>query len=121
MKNHWKALSYTSKFSIIACLVCFVLGFLSMGLTGGLLYYTVFFVLGNFPHLDEIHGDWVWPAMLLISWLFPLGFIFGGLAWHYLKEKVESRILLVVIYVVTVWSWIAFLWYMTLLANNKVM
>ena len=118
MRNRWKSLSYTTRFSIVAGVGLFALGFLSMGLTGAVLYYTVFMVLGSFPPMDDWHGDWVWPAMILVSILFPLGFIFGGLAWHYLKAKISSKIVLRIIYILILWLWTAFLWYFTLRING---
>ena len=88
-----------------------------MGITGAMLYYIVFFALGKHPHFDTWHGDWVWPAMLLVSMVYPLGFIFGGLAWHYLKKQIDSKWVLRIIYIFILWLWAAFLWYITIQMN----
>ncbi len=117
MRERWKALSYTTRFSIVAASIMFALGFLGMGITGALLYYTVFFVLGSFPPFDAWHGDWVWPAMILVSLLFPFGFIFGGLAWHSLKTRISSKLILRLVYATILWIWTAFVWFMTLKIN----
>ena len=117
MLDRWKALSYTTRFSIIACIIMFALGFLGMGITGAILYFTVFFVLGSFAPFDEWHGDWVWPALILVSLLFPLGFIFGGLAWHYMKTRISSKLILRIVYAFILWIWTAFVWYVTLWIN----
>ncbi len=117
MLDKWKALSYTTRFSIVACIIMFVLGFLGMGITGALLYFLVFFALGDHPHFDTWHGDWVWPALLLVSWAFPIGFLFAGLAWHYLKTRITSKILLRVVYGLILWLWAALLWFLTIKIN----
>ncbi len=117
MLDRWKLLSYTTRFSIVASSIMFALSFLGMGITGALLYFVVFFALGEHPHFDTWHGDWVWPAMLLVSFVFPLGFIFGGLTWHYLKRQIASTIVLRIIYALILWLWAAFLWYITIQMN----
>lgn len=117
MPDFWNALTYTTKFSTIAFVATFILGFISMGMLGALLYYPVSFVLRSFPWIDDLHGDWMWPAVILIGMGWSLGFVFAGVAWHFLAESISSVVLLRIIYGVILWLWAAGLWYLVLRAN----
>jgi len=69
----WSDLSYTTKFSGIAFVATFILGFISMGILGALLYYPVSIVLRAYPWIDNLYGDWMWPATIMIG----MGWSFG--------------------------------------------
>jgi hypothetical protein len=49
MYEYWSNLSFTTRFSIIACVVTVPLGLLSMGLLGAVLYYPVSIFFPNYP------------------------------------------------------------------------
>ena len=69
----------TRNWSVLACVASLVLGFVSLGLLGGLLYYPVApMLLLCLPPFEAWTGDWVWPAMLEVSFLWPLGFLIAG-------------------------------------------
>jgi len=114
MIEFWQSLSYVTRFSAIATVATAILGFISMGMLGGLLYYPVSFALKPFPHLNDLKGDWVWPAVIMIGMLWSLGFVWGGLSWHLLEGLINSTTVLKVIYAVILWSWALLLWYLVL-------
>jgi len=114
MPDFWNALSYTTKFSAIAFITNFVLGFISMGMLGALLYYPVSIALRSYPSIDDWHGDWVWPAVIMVGLGWSFGFLIAGVAWHYLNDSISSVWLLRFIYGAILWGWLAFLWYMVL-------
>jgi len=117
MNKRWKSLTYTTKFSAIAFIICGVLGLLSMGALGAVLYYPVSFLFDNYPTLNEWRGDWVWPVMIGVGMAWSLGFIFAGIIWHILHKKIQSLILLRVIYIFILWLWAASLWFI-IIKNN---
>ncbi|MFK8161319.1 MAG: hypothetical protein AB8H12_02545 [Lewinella sp.] len=111
MLDFWNNLSYTTKFSAIAFVSTFVLGFISMGMLGALLYYPVAILFRSYPGIDYWHGDWVWPAVIMVGLGWSFGFLIAGLAWHYLDGAISSVWLLRFIYGAILWAWAAFLWY----------
>ena len=113
MKSIWS----NDRFSVIAFFVTAVLGLISMGLLGGLLYYPVSFLFRNYPTLNDWRGDWVWPATISVGMFWSLGFVFGGIATHYLGKVIESKILLYGIYAFILWAWAAIMWYLVLKNN----
>jgi hypothetical protein len=118
MIEFWKSLSGNARFSIIAFFTSGALGLLSMGLLGGVLYYPVSFVLRKFPSINEWTGDWVWPAVIGVGMFWSLGFIFGGVAWHFLAKMTTSRLILYGAYVLILWAWAAVMWYIVLSNND---
>jgi hypothetical protein len=118
MISLWKSLSDNAKFSVIAFFVVAVVGLLSMGLLGALLYYPVSFLFKNFPTLNDWRGDWVWPAMISVGMFWSVGFILGGVAVHYLVKIIASKIILYILYSLILWVWAAFLWYLVI-SNQK--
>ncbi len=114
MIGFWKALSGNAKFSIIAFFSVAALGLLSMGALGALLYYLVCFLLKNYPPFNSWTGDWVWPAMISVGMAWSLGFIFGGIAVHYLSKIIASKAILYVCYIIVLWIWAALLWALVL-------
>lgn len=117
MPEFWTSLAYPTKFSAIAFVVTLALGLLSMGMLGAVLYYPVSFLFKAYPGLNEWHGDWVWPATILVGMAWSLGFVFGGLAWHYLMQWTTSLFVLRAFYVLILWVWAALLWYWVLRTN----
>ncbi|WP_396596367.1 hypothetical protein [Dokdonia sp. R86516] len=107
----WKSLSYTTRFSIIAFVAILPMGLFSMGILGALLYYPVSFLFTSYPTLNDWTGDWVWPATIGVGMFWSFGFIWAGLAWHFLRNKLHSVHILRVIYAIICWAWAALLWY----------
>ncbi|WP_061218762.1 hypothetical protein [Leptospira weilii] len=107
----WHSLTPNAKFSVIICLILSILGFFSIGTMGLGLYYLIFPVSKSlFPHPDSLSGDWVWPTTILVSILWPLGFIFGAILFHILGEKGWPNIILYFLYIPILWLWAALLW-----------
>jgi len=113
----WKSLTYTTKFSIIAFIITATLGLLSMGALGAILYCPVSFLFSSYPSLNDWHGDWVWPTVILVGMGSSLGFIFAGIVWHYLYKLISSMFLLRLIYAIIIWLWVALLWYISIESN----
>jgi len=121
MIEFWNSLSYTSKFSAIAFVVTAALGFISMGILGAGLYYPVSFLFKSYPTLNDWRGDWVWPATIGAGMAWSVGFLFGGIAWHYLQDSIHSLAVLRIIYGLILWVWAALTWYLLITNNVEVM
>jgi hypothetical protein len=117
MIQFWKSLTYTTKFSAIAFIVIGALGLLSMGLLGAVLYYPVSFLFNSYPTLNDWHGDWVWPAIIVAGMAWSFGFVFGGIAWHFLRKKISSIALLRFTYIGIMWLWDAIIWFVIISSN----
>jgi hypothetical protein len=103
------------KFSIICFAVTLVLGLLSMGLLGQILYYPISPILNlKFPPINAWHGDWVWPASIYISILWPFGFLIGGWISSPLAKPGWPKIVLYSTYICILLIWDLFLWFMIL-------
>ncbi len=99
------------KFSIKCFAVTFVFGLLSMGLLGQVLYYIVSPVLNFiFPPMSSWTGDWVWPALIYASVLWPFGFFISGWSQVLLIKFGWPKIVLHSIYVSILLIWDLFLW-----------
>jgi len=114
MLEFWNSLLYTTKFSVIAFISSLVLGFISMGILGALLYYPVAVALKAYPGLDDWHGDWVWPATIMVGMGWSVGFLLAGGVWSVLSNYLSSVWVLRAVYGVVLWGWAAFLWYWVL-------
>ena len=112
----WKSLSGTTRFSIIAFIVTLALGLFSMGALGMALYYLVFPFLNK--DIDSLQGDSAWPTIILVGMLWSFGFLYAGLAYHYLVKWKLPKYLGYTAYVLILWIWILILWYVCL--NYKI-
>ncbi|EMJ90545.1 putative lipoprotein [Leptospira alstonii serovar Pingchang str. 80-412] len=107
----WKSLTGNAQFSIIACIIFVFLGFFSMGILGFGLYYLIFPISKSlFPHPDSLHGDNVWLVAMYASMLWPFGFIFAAILFHFLKKRGWPTGILYFLYVISLWLWCALLW-----------
>ncbi len=96
-------------------IVSLVLGLLSMGLLGQLIYWCVSPVLRlRFPPMASWTGDWVWPALIYISVLWPFGFLLAGWVNRYVKGLGWPRAAVCGIYVGILLFWGLFLWFVAL-------
>ncbi len=65
--------------SWLAALAVVLLGVVSMGALGGLLYFAVAPVVWPlFGNLNDWRGDGVWPATVAVGMLWSLGFVLAG-------------------------------------------
>ena len=65
--------------SWLAALAVVLLGLVSMGALGGLLYFVVAPVVWpGFGNLNDWRGDGVWPATVAVGMLWSLGFVLAG-------------------------------------------
>lgn len=117
MIEFWNSLAYTTKFSSLAFIITLAASFLSMGIFGALLYYPVSFLFSAFPNINDWRGDWVWPATIVVGMAWSFGFIFGGVAWHFLSKSISSVVFLRMIYGIILWAWAALLWYFMIYNN----
>ena len=107
--------AWTRKWSVLACILSLVLGFVSLGLLGLFLYYPVAPVLLlRFPPPDAWTGDWVWPAMLEVSFLWPLGFLIAGELDERLARRQTPVLRRRIAYGGTLWLWLLAVWFFTL-------
>ena len=104
------------KWSVLACVVSLVLGFVSLGLPSVLLYYPVAPVLLLcFPPFDAWTGDWVWPAMVEVSLFWPFGFLIAGELDVRLTRRQTPALRRRVAYGGTLWLWLLAVWFFVLL------
>ena len=106
------------RFSLVAFVITLALGLLSMGFLGIGLYYIVSPILDlKFPDLDSIHGDWVWPALILSGMLWSFGFLFAGWIYLYLARFDWAQSTRIAIYVLTLLLWALILWSLILIGK----
>ena len=102
------------RFSLVAFIVTLALGLLSMGFLGIGLYYIVSPILDlRFPDLDSMHGDWVWPALILSGMLWSIGFLFAGWLYLFLKKHPSlnwSKSILITAYIIVLLLWALIIW-----------
>ena len=98
MIEFWKTLSSNTKYSIVAFFIVAALSILSIGILGFALYYPVSFLFKNYPSINTWRGDWVWPATISVGFFWSFGFIFSGLAIHFLTKITQSKILIYFVY-----------------------
>ena len=85
----WKSWSFNIKFSLIAFFITAILGLLSMGALGGLLYYPVSFLFASYPTLNDWSGDWVWPSVIMVGMLWSFGCC-SGLVLHSKNNPIQG-------------------------------
>ena len=110
----WSYLVATRR-SCWAFLVTMLLGLLSMGLLGGALYYGVGFALpAAYPSIDDLHGDWVWPAFIAVGMGWSLGFLQAGALNLRLGRHSVAAGWRHLVYGLVLWAWAWLLWFLTL-------
>ena len=103
------------KWSVLAFGVSQVLGFVSLGLLGALLYYPVApLLLLRFPPPGTWRGDWVWPAVLEVSFLWPFGFLIAAELDRRLARRQTPVLWRRIAYGGTLWLWLLAAWFLTL-------
>jgi len=106
------------RFSLVAFIINLALGLLSMGFLGIGLYHIVSPVLDlKFPDLDSLHGDWIWPALILSGMLWSFGFLIAGWTHLYLVRFKLSQFMLKAIYILILLLWAAIIWSMILMGK----
>lgn len=100
--------------SLIAFLATIALSLLSMGFLGAGLYFLVFFALpSSYPHINDLRGDWVWPAIIGVGMAWSVGFLFAGEINRRLELKRIHAMIRKFIYVAVLWLWALALWWLT--------
>lgn len=107
--SRFKSFSYNWKFSIIAFVISGALGLFSIGLLGILLYYPVSFAMPK--SIDNMHGDGVWPTLILVGMLWSFGFLMAAYFRSLFAKIMPSKLILNGIYLFIIWCWAALLWY----------
>ncbi len=107
------------KYSALAALAAGALGLLGMGVMGFGLYYAVAFALPpDYPDLDTAHGDWIWPALIVVGMAWSVAFLAAGGLNRYLASKGLQVWWRRIIYTGVLWLWALVLWAVTLSANR---
>ncbi len=118
MKNNFSIVEwYMHKmtFSTKCFIISLFLGVSSMGLQGQLICWLVSPVLKlRFPPMKSWTGDWVWPALIYVSVLWPFGFLLAGWVNRHMNEFDWPRAVVCGAYlgILLLWGW--FLWFVTL-------
>ncbi|EQA71064.1 hypothetical protein [Leptospira noguchii] len=100
----WSSISNNVKINFVIFVILAFLGFFSLGAIGFGLYYLIFPIAGFFfPHPDSLHGDWVAPSAILVSILWPLGFIFASILFNFLKKRNWPKDILYFLYIPILW------------------
>lgn len=106
----WRVIS-RDKGSLIAAIVFFVLGWLSMGLVGAAIYESarpvLWLLFGKKAFLDALskHGISTWPTVLLVGFFWPLGFLMAGWMRHQPFAQARPGWLVALLYVAILWLW----------------
>lgn len=107
------------KYSALAALAAAALGLLGMGVMGlGLYYATSFAMPSTYPNLDTAHGDWIWPALIVIGMVWSAAFLVAGWLNRNLASKGLQMWWRRIIYAAVLWLWAFVLWAVTLSANR---
>jgi hypothetical protein len=103
----WKDLPPIAKFSIIAFVITLILGLMSMGLQGFGIYYAVEFALP--VSIDAIHGDAMWPSIILAGMAWAPSFLLAG--WICMRLQTKNKFTLWTIYILILWAWDFLVWW----------
>ncbi len=110
--------SKVMRFSLIGFVITMALGLLSMGFLGIGIYYIVSPILNQkFPDLDSLHGDWVWPALILAGMFWSFGFLIAGWVYLYLSRFKWSKSILISIYIFILLLWALLIWTLILIGK----
>ena len=107
--------THTTRWSTVAFAGFLVLGLLSMGLLGAVLYYPVAPLLRlRFPAQDEWRGDWVWPAVIGVGMAWSLSFLLAGAVNHWLVRRGCPNPARRLAYLGVLWLWALVVWFVCL-------
>jgi hypothetical protein len=97
--------------SLVRAAIALVLGFLSMGALGAALHVLVSPTLpAPYRRVNDLTGDWVWPAMITVGMAWSVGFLVAGALDRVLATHDRPRALRLAAYLTVLWSWAAILW-----------
>lgn len=106
------------RFSLISFIITLALGLLSMGFLGIGIYYVVSPLLNlKFPDLDSLHGDWVWPALILAGMFWSFGFLIAGWVYLHLTRFDWTRMTKVLAYIFILLLWALIIWALILIGK----
>jgi hypothetical protein len=113
-------LSREMRWSIVAFIATLILGLLSMGALGLLIYYPVDPILRPFfGDSNEWHGDWVWPSIVGAGMGWSFSFLVAGLINRWLEKAEVQKLSRKVIYVLILWLGSALIWLLLLMVNQQ--
>ncbi|MEB8433851.1 hypothetical protein OO007_16560 [Cocleimonas sp. KMM 6892] len=102
------------RLSLLAFVATLFLALFSMGFLGLLLYYMVSPVLNlSFPDIDSLHGDWIWPAIIVAGMVWAFGFLIAGKLYLFIKARfklIGSKSLLITTYTIVLVIWALVIW-----------
>ena len=102
------------RFSSLAFVITLALALFSMGFLGLLLYYMVSPILDlKFPDIDSMHGDWLWPAIIMAGMIWAFGFLLAGRLYLFLTERnrlIGSKPILLTTYAIVLFIWALIIW-----------
>jgi len=106
------------RFSLLGFIITLALGLLSMGFLGAGLYSLVSPLLNlKFPDLNSLHGDWVWPALILAGMFWSFGFLIAGWVYLYLSRFNWSKAILIAVYILILLIWASIIWALILMGK----
>jgi hypothetical protein len=108
----WNSLSLNARISIVAFIITMVLGLLSMGALGMVLYYPVAPLLNK--SIDTLQGDRTWPTVIMVGMLWSFGFLLAAGGYHYSVKWTLPGVASYFIYGFILWLWALVLWYLFL-------
>lgn len=105
------------RWSLLAFAVSLILGLLSTGSLGTMLYYACYPLLGPFyGNPDDWYGVWNWPARILAGMVWSLGFLAAGIVDLLLKRRGGGVVLRGLAYLAVLWLAAALIWAILLLS-----
>jgi hypothetical protein len=103
----WKELPPIAKFSVVAFAIALILGLMSLGAQGYGIYYAVGFALP--VSIDTLHGDTVWPSVILAGMAWSIGFLIAG--WICMRIRSQNKYTVWLIYLIILWAWDYLVWW----------
>jgi hypothetical protein len=92
------------RWSVAAFVASAVLAVLAMGALGGALYLAVAPLVPGAPaSIDQLSGDWVWPAMIVTGLAWSPSWLLAGALAHRLRVRAAPLALRVAIYAAVLW------------------
>lgn len=103
----WKEIPPVTRFSVIAFAITLIAGLMSLGAQGYGIYYAVGFALP--VSIDTLHGDTVWPSVILAGMAWSIGFLIAG--WICVRIQTRNKYALWITYLIILWMWDYLVWW----------
>ncbi len=100
--------------SVWAFIIALAVSFFSMGMVGAVVYIVVSPILRlKYPPMNQWSGDWVWPANIIASLVWCLGFLIAGVVNMFIQHYNSY------IYLGVLWFWGLLVWWVVLMLSYK--